>query len=77
MLISCSSDSEENIDDTRLELSILEKIYTNSGGNGNANTITISDFNAIGIDNLLETDLYKYQNAIALKTDFSNPATIE
>ena len=70
LLLNCSSDEPGS------QEVILQKIYDNSGGKGDATTITMEDLKAIGLKNLEDARLKQYQNAIAVKTDFSNPAKI-
>ena len=72
LLLNCSSDEPET-PDSRM---VLQKIYDNSGGKGDATAITMEDMKAIGLKNLEDARLKQYQNAIAVKTDFSNPATV-
>ena len=72
LLLNCSSDEPET-PDSRM---VLQKIYDNSGGKGDATAITMEDLKAIGLKNLEDARLKQYQNAIAVKTDFSNPAKI-
>ena len=70
LLLNCSSDEPES------QEVVLQKIYDNSGGKGDANAITMKDLKAIGLKNLEDTRLSRYQNAIAAKIDFSNPAEV-
>ena len=70
LLLNCSSDEPGS------QEVILQKIYDNSGGKGDATAITMEDLKAIGLKNLEDARFKQYQNAIAAKTDFSNPAKI-
>ncbi len=54
----------------------LQKIYDNAGGKGDATAITMEDLQVIGIENLVSDNLLKYQSAIAVKMDFTNPAKV-
>ena len=71
LLLNCSSDEPGS------QEVILQKIYDNSGGKGDATTITMEDLKTIGLKNLEDARLKQYQNAISTKKDFSNPATVE
>ena len=74
LLFNCSS-NEPEIQDPNLI--VLQKIYDNSGGKGDATAITMEDLKTIGVENVEDTKLSQYQNAISAKTDFSNPPTVE
>ena len=70
LLLNCSSDEPES------QEVVLQKIYDNSGGKGDATAITMEDLKAIGLKNLEDANLSQYQNAISIKKDFSNPAKV-
>ena len=70
LLLNCSSDEPES------QEVILQKIYDNSGGKGDATAITMEDLKATGVENLEDARLKQYQSTIAAKKDFSNPATV-
>ncbi len=73
LLPACSND-ESKVQSP--SLASLQKIYDNSGGKGDATTVTIGDLKATEVENLDDTKLSEYQSAIAVKIDFTNPAKV-